>query len=142
MENKFEQIIEMQARMMEEYGFIIHSVFPTDENDASYSHHTHGLKENFNHMDLEIALPLPQQLAGQIIHSMVDQIKEGASFEDKLTSDKVIMNYDVHLVRVNEDGREVLRVILPDPEGRFPFDEDCRDIYNRQLDGVEITSMN
>ena len=66
--------------LIKKYGFVIHNVFPNSPDEGSVSHHTHGLKENFNHMDLEIALPIHPQIAGSVFHSMVHSIKNGESF--------------------------------------------------------------
>lgn len=136
MKKKFEEFKKQEEELIEKYGFVIHNVFPSSDDEILWSHHTHGLKENFNHMDLEIVLPINPNVVGGIFHSMVKQIKEGESFEDKLISNRVIQNYDVQLVKVNDGHRELLRIILPDVNGKFPSDEDCADIYKNQLDDI------
>lgn len=136
--NEFNEIREKERELLAKYGFVIHNVFPSSEEEILWSHHTHGLKENFNHMDLEIVLPVNPNIAGAVIHGMVELIKEGESFENKLISDKVIRDYDVQLVKTKEGKREVLRIILPDKNGKFPSDEDCEDIYKNQLDDLNL----
>lgn len=136
--NKFDEIREREKELLSKYGFIIHNVFPSSEDEILWSHHTHGLKENFNHIDLEIVLPVNPNIAGSVIHGMVELIKEGESFENKLVSDKVIKDYDVQLIKTTEGNREVLRIVLPDINGKFPSDEDCEDIYKNQLDDLNL----
>ena len=103
---------QKQKELIEKYGFVIHNVFPSSEYEILWSHHTHGLKENFNHTDLEIVLPIDPQIVGSVFHGMVDLIKDGESFENKLTSDKVIKNYSVQLVKVSDGQRDLIRVVL------------------------------
>lgn len=129
---------QKQKELIEKYGFVIHNVFPSSENEILWSHHTHGLKENFNHTDLEIVLPIDPQIVGSVFHGMVDLIKDGESFENKLTSDKVIKNYSVQLVKVSDGQRDLIRVVLPDVNGKFPSDIDCSDIYKNQLDDIKV----
>ena len=130
---------QKQKEWMKKYGFVIHNVFPDSQDEVLWSHHTHGLKENFNHMDLEVVLPIDPQIVGSIFHGMVDLIKGGESFEDKLISDKVIRNYNVQLVKVNDGQRDLIRIILPDVNGKFPSDPDCADVYKNQLDDIKVS---
>lgn len=141
MKNTFKEFKQQEEKLMKEYGFVIHNVFPSSDEEILWSHHTHGLKENFNHMDLEIVLPIHPQMAGGVIHGMVEQIKNGESFEDKLVSDKVIQNYNVQLVKVSDEYRELLRIVLPDENGKFPSDKDCAEVYKNQLDDILQDSL-
>lgn len=137
MNDKIKEIKAKETKLMKEYGFVIHNIFSQSKEDVLWDSHTHGLKENFNHIDLQIVLPIEPNLINSIIHSMVTQIKEGETFEDKIISDKVIANYDVQLVKIKDsDNRELLRIVLPDINGKFPCDEDCADIYKNQLDDL------
>lgn len=134
---QFNDLMKKEEEMMEKYGFVIHNVFPTkDDKDGKFTIHTHGLKKSFNHMDLEVVLPISPKIVAGIFHGMVDSIKEGETFEDKSTSDRVIQNFDVQLVRVNDGKRDLLRIVLPDENGKFPCDKDCADIYKSQLDDI------
>lgn len=138
MKNHIKDYMQKEKELMDKYGFVIHNVFPDSEDEILWSHHTHGLKENFNHIDLEIVLPMSPNLAGSIFHGMVSSIKEGESFENKLISGKVIKNFDVQLVKVSDEKRELLRIILPDKNGRFPSDADCDEVYKNQLDDLDF----
>lgn len=141
--NNLKEAMNHNEKMLEKYGFVIHSVFPTEEDeDIMWDSHTHGLKENFNHIDLQIVLPMNPNIVGAILHGMVNSIKEGYSFENQSVSDRVIENYNVQLVRVNDGDRELLRVVLPDVNGKFPCDEGCEDIYKNQLDDIISNNPN
>jgi hypothetical protein len=114
-------------------------VFPTDDYEQTsmvdgISIHTHGMLENYGHLDLEIKLPIPQEVACGVLNGMAESVKDGESFEDKLISDKVLVGYDVQLVRVNDGTRDLIRVIIPDKNGKFPGDAGCMEGYSNQLD--------
>ncbi|MBQ8997150.1 MAG: DUF4262 domain-containing protein [Clostridium sp.] len=127
--------IKEDCELMKKNGYIIHNVFPTRENEI-FSHHTHGLKENYNHMDLQIALGVHPAIINPVLDGVANQIKNGVTFEDKLVSDRVIQGFDVQLVKVKFGSRELLRIILPDENGKFPSDKDCADGYKNQLDDI------
>ena len=135
---EFKEFREKEIELINKYGFVIHNVFPGSEDEILWSHHTHGVKESFNHMDLEIVLPINPNIASSVLHGMVESIKEGESFEDKTISDRVIRNYNVQLVKVTDGKRDLLRVILPDENGRFPSDDDCAEVYKNQLDDLNL----
>jgi hypothetical protein len=120
---------------LNKYGHVIHYVFSKKDGwNEDCSIHTHGVLELYKHLDLEIKLPLPQNVAMGVLNGMVESIKKGVSFENKLISDEVLKGYDVQLVRVNDGSRELIRVIIPDENGKFPGDKDCKDVYKNQLD--------
>jgi hypothetical protein len=105
---------------MEQYGFNIHYV-PNDCNCPHHTNiHTHGIKESFNHLDFQICFPIPMELAGEILHGLVNDIKDGKKFEANKEYEGVIGNgYSVKMIEATECGRDVLRIILPDPSGLY-----------------------
>lgn len=137
----FEELKRKEQEIMEQYGYVIHYVFPEEGSDeVLLDCHTHGLKENFNHIDLQIVLPIPTEVIGGIIHQMTESIKEGESFENLVMSERVIRDYPVQLVKIDTGDREVLRIVLPDVNGKFPGDIGCQDVYKNQLD--DLNSVN
>lgn len=141
MEN-LKELRKETEKIMREHGYIVHSVFPSEKDTSGkVSHHTHGLKENFNHMDLEIALAIHPNLARAVLGGVAEQIKSGEVFEDKLMSDKIIQGYNVQLFKMKSDNRELLRIVLPDENGKFPFEKDCMDGYKNQLDDLKVDKL-
>ncbi|SEN50448.1 DUF4262 domain-containing protein [Lihuaxuella thermophila] len=118
-----------ENEMLEKYGWYIH--YQTDGNRIDA--HTHGLSENFNHPDLQIVLPISHEAVQGIFRELVDQIKEGKVFEEGKRYDAMIGGkYQVEFIKVPESGREVLRILFPDPKGKLPSEEDCDPMYRRQ----------
>lgn len=130
------KMIFNEAEMIEKYGFYSHYVFETYENELNglANIHTHGLKESFNHMDLQIVLPLEPQTVNGLLHTIVNNIKEGKVYKSGKLYDDVIENYCVMFKKFKEHDRDVLRLLLPDKDGFFPKDKECADMYKRQIE--------
>lgn len=105
-----------------ENGYYIHVVFPdkTDKYPKGWaSVHTHGLEWTADHLNLEIQLAIDPDISIPVIEGAVSQIFEGHRFEPG-RSNKVIRDFDVLLLPVvNDEGEELLRIILPDGEGNL-----------------------
>ncbi|MED3554125.1 DUF4262 domain-containing protein [Cytobacillus praedii] len=122
--------------MMEKYGWLIHFVSETDLNEFNglSNIHTHGLKENFNHSDFQVFLPVDPQTIHPILIMMVEQVKEGKVFETGKKDSQVLQGFDVIFKEFEEEDRTVMRLILPDPNGKFPGEEGCMAPYSRQFE--------
>lgn len=120
---------EWEIQQLERCGFFVHYV-PLNNNNANI--HTHGISELFSHLDLQIVLPIRPETATGILHTIVDQIKNGYRFEKEGCYDTVIHDFPVHLVKRKEMDREVMRIILPDEHGRFYPDIEQDNIYSYQ----------
>jgi hypothetical protein len=125
-----------EQEMLEEYGWFVHYVFETDKNELKglANIHTHGILENFNHLDVQIVLPLSPEVAHPVLVEVVEKIKNGTTFKDNEVSSEVLYDMDVYFLKFNEGNREVLRVMLPDPKGSLPNERECDEMYKRQLE--------
>lgn len=132
-EKRIKEMKRKQNVALEEYGWFAHYVFDNDgELDEMANLHTHGVWENFGHRDLQIIIPIQPEVVHGIFANVIAQIKKGRFFQTDKPENNVINNYDVHFREFEEQGRKVLRIILPDPSGKFPWDEGCEEPYNRQ----------
>lgn len=132
---RVQNMVSKEQEMLEEHGWLVHFVFESNgELNGLANCHTHGLLENFGHKDLQIVLPISPENAHPLLSGIVSQIKEGRVFEPDIATSKVISNFDVFFKEFEENERTVLRLILPDPNGKYPSDEDCEDPYNRQFE--------
>ena len=96
--------------------------------------HTHGM-EMYDHLDFQIVLALDSYTVGTILNNMGLRVQAGEKFKSgDVLSDILADGYDVHLLEVEETGRRVLRLLLPDPENRFPGDKNCQYPYNKQTE--------
>lgn len=127
--------MEMRDRLsMNMYGFLTHAVMPCEHcPDAVYNLHTHGLEESNNHKDLQIVLPVDPKIAHQIIWIIVHLIENGFKCIPGKRSSEVFDGMDVEFMLAEETGRQVIRVLLPDKNGKLPSDEDCDPVYREQI---------
>lgn len=108
-----------EQEMMQKSGWYIHYLPGDDTCPNSINIHTHGLQESFGHPDLQICISLPQNTAGGILHDLVARIKKG----ERLTVDKIYKDirqqYDFKFIDAHEDGRPVLRLLIPNPRNAY-----------------------
>lgn len=83
---------------------------------------------------MEFHLPVDPQTIYPILIVMVEQVKEGKLFETDKKDSRVLQGFDVIFKEFDEEDRTVLRLILPDPNGKFPGDEGCMAPYSLQLE--------
>jgi len=122
--------MQWHKEMIGRYGFYIHFVL-----DANYANiHTHGVAESFDHPDLQIVINIDRQTASSLLHTVVDQIKEGKVIQTGVDYTE-IANLPTRFIRATECGRPVLRLIIPDRAGTL--DKDTMDpMFARQYDNL------
>lgn len=116
------ELTEQEEKLMEQYGWFAHVVVADPNIPTGYNYHTHGMSVTLGHPDLQIVLPIHEEKCHGIAGTLYDQIKGGASFGDG--DEAKIPNQDgdsfpVRFIKVREGDREVLRVILPNAEGKL-----------------------
>ena len=111
---------QKEEESMAKYGWVTHAVQDDDDYPYGINIHTHGLKKNFDHPDLQICFPIDPRIAHTIISNVVGHIKDGKKYRDCEEADEIIENFKVMFVSVSEDQ---LRIILPDPKGKISVDD-------------------
>lgn len=116
---------------MKERDWIIHYV---QNDDGTINAHTHGLKEQYNHKELQLALRYPMEDVCYILNSIGDKIATGNSYVAGEYLDFVYVDVLVRLdARKDDMGNDILRVIVPDDNGYWPEDIRCQEGYKEQL---------
>lgn len=92
--------------------------------------HTHGLNKH-NHKEICIPLDIGMQLAGTILNNCGLKIKLENHEYVPGKDYSVIQNFPVLFYEF--ENSNTLYMIMPDPNGKFPEDEDCEFPYNKQL---------
>jgi hypothetical protein len=116
-----------EANILKNYGWLVHHVF----DGANPNFHTHGLQENFNHPDLQLSFPCAPETAQGILTIVADKIKTGEKFVSGNQYEDIIMNYKILFTSAKEFDRIVLRLILPNTDGKY----DSAPVYKAQFDG-------
>ena len=116
-----DEVIRRQSDALEKTGWYAHYVF--GETPDRMNIHTHGLRELFDHPDLQIVFPLPQETAHGILTTLCDRIKAGEKFKAGDMLSKVIRPpFLIRLIDAQEGDRDVLRLVFPDKDNNI--DED------------------
>lgn len=114
----------------------IHYVF--DEDWASC--HTHGLNK-YGSLELEINLPIQQELAGYILNEIgfmiankEIELKDGDIIEEVTNVGLVVFETEGVHSGSHEGEKNVFRIVIPDEKMKFPWDEDCNITYKKQIE--------
>ncbi len=115
-----EEAARRQEEIMKEHGWIVHLVLPEEgEKSNMVDMHTHGLVEKYDHVELQLVAWIGQEKLMDIMHTVVDRIENGETFEP----DRVYMNVLANDMPVatklvcGSEGTPQLRIILPDASG-------------------------
>ena len=127
---------EWEENMLQEYGWYMHSILAEDIDGIHANYHTHGLRDNFNHQDLQIALNMDPEAAHSVLYHN-RRNKEREKFEQGIEYTNIIEGYPIIMKSFVEMDREVLRVLLPDERGILPTRPECDECYKTQLDDIE-----
>jgi hypothetical protein len=117
--NGLDAIRTKELEAMKKCGWYAHFVTQDSESPTGFNVHTHGFRETFNdHPDIQIVFPLPFDVAHGLLWNIADRLKNGERFEAKKSYEKIAGNgYNVTFIRAQENGREVLRLIVPNKDG-------------------------
>lgn len=141
------EIKRWEEERLKNPGWFIHAIGNDENYPFNVNFHTHGLQENYNHLDLQLICPVPVPVVQGIFNFIVDQIKEGVVFESGQMVEGIFGGLFVKLEKAEEGEREILRVIVPDPEGsvdpwsmKSPFKKQYFDIV--EFDDDEDEELN
>ena len=97
--------------------------------------HTHGLNL-FNHPELCITIDIGPEIIMPVLNTLGLRIKHGESFSPGIYDDALANGYKAKFIKF--DNEDILYLILPDSQNRFPEDSGCEFPYNKQLFYAEI----
>jgi len=114
-----EKYRQWEQECLEKTGWLAHSVVDDVKTPLGVNFHTHGIKENFNHTDFQIVLPLRPEIAHSFFNLLVEEIKNGKTFEAGKEYDNLTIGYITRFINAKECGRDVLRMLICNPEGTY-----------------------
>ena len=115
-------LTKSEKKLMEQYGWFAHIMVADPSIATGFNYHTHGMSQSFGHLDLQIVLPLPGKKCHGIALTICEQIKAGRDFNDGDETEiphQDGSSYLVRFIKVREGDRQVLRIILPNSEGKL-----------------------
>lgn len=113
--------------------WFIHYVFDATNIPNIVNIHTHGL-ENYNHLNFQLVLAVGTDEAKYILNTMGRRVQKGEVFHEGDMVSGIFEDCDITLKKYHETGRDVLRIIIPDRNNRFPGEEGCEEPYSHQED--------
>ena len=116
---RMEDISREEQENLESYGWYSHFVVGGDEGQQWANYHTHGLPEHYGHLDFQFVLPIDGGTLHALATKLVDRVKKGERFVAGMHVSGLMAKYEVLLIQTTESGRSVLRVILPDKDGKL-----------------------
>lgn len=139
------------------YGWRVDAIISEKcETGTGVDIHTHGLMENFNHKDLECILPVEcyeedlkcimgdNDITRAFVHSIyvvmekvVERIKKGEKFKAGKCYNNINGELRIRMLSsVGTDGRDLLRIILPDLEDKLHKSLMMNEDYKKQFNGI------
>lgn len=105
--------------IMQQFGWMTEFMNNSCAHPFHKNYATRGLPDKYGHLDLQICLFLPEELAHTLICNAVHLIEKGAVFIAGNEYDGIMNGYNVMFVTALECDRTVLRMIFPDKHGRY-----------------------
>jgi len=109
----------------------VHRVIDDYGSGNSANAHTHGM-ENYNHLNFQLVIPIHPEQATVLLNAICLEVQKGKRFAPGNYPGEFVYNTEFRLMLVRETGRNLLRVIVPDPNLRFPEDPLCEAPYKYQ----------
>lgn len=135
---------DWEAQMIREHGFFSHMVPFEGPEDGSFgmdNFHTHGFPHSVNHPDIQVVVRLPGKIWSGIAWNAYNRIKDGVKFGQGEEYHDILDNMPVCFAWAEENGRDVLRMILPDKEGKV-FEDEINERYAVQWIGTSKKPIN
>lgn len=115
-----EAVLAREAEWMEKHGWYCHVVGDDSDSPTGFNYHTHGMRESFDHPDIQCVLPMNPQVIHSVVHTIAAKIKEGQKFVVGKRYPNIVGNgFDVLFANAEECDRPVLRLMIPDKHNKF-----------------------
>jgi hypothetical protein len=111
---------ERERKSIELFGWYSHFVYDDYKCPNNTNIHTHGFAKKFNHPDIQMCLPMQMETALAVTHCIAELLAGGKTFTAGILYDDVLGNgYKAQFIWATERGRKVLRLIIPDRNGKY-----------------------
>ncbi len=121
--------------------WIIHSVC----DGVQIAAHTHGLNQ-YGSLELELNIAIPSHKIMEILNVIGLHIAQGHHYQSG-DCDTELFNLPFYLLETapifgdNRSEDAILRVILPDASGLYPWHTRCSEGYRDQISATEVALM-
>ena len=94
--------------------------------------HTHGL-EKYGHPEFQVVIDAGPKEVARLLNTMGLRVKDGEKFRPGDLVSGLYEDCQILVYPEMEGNRELLRLVIPDAEKRFPSDTNCAYPYCSQL---------
>ena len=148
-----DKIIKKEQDQLRKFGYYIHFV----DNEKFTDIHTHGLLMNFGILDLQLIVPYGTEYSNGpdslndfdfIINSFLNICEYAMDrnndplcnndFSNLSLPNKSTKKIKFKVVKDNDFDRMLLRAIIPDSNGKYPWDDDCDELYKLQFSTEDL----
>lgn len=135
-----EAVKKMEAESIEKYGWFVHYVFDDKMCPSNINIHTHHVFESFGHKDIQVCLNLRPELIHQIIANVIEGIKQGIKYEPGRKYAGIIDNFKLEFIDAVENGRPILRLLIPDENGKYEgvYATQLTKLNNADIDPIRL----
>ena len=127
---------KMHDQSMQKYGWYAHYIFDDETTPTGTNVHTHGFEKTWKHPDIQIVVPMPQNVVHGILWTVADHITAGVKYEPGRRYAEILKDYDVMFAWAHENDRRVLRMIIPDKNNHLEKGL-IGEPYDKQWEGTE-----
>ena len=112
---------KLESDSIKKVGWYTHFVFNESPDEFPYGTniHTHGIAENFDHLDLQFCMRVSPEIANGIMWAAFRLIKSGTKLEPGKEYNDILTGYKVKAILARELGRNVILIILPAKDGTY-----------------------
>lgn len=97
---------------------------------------THGMYK-YGHPEFQLVLQMKPEMIMYTLNRLGLMVQSGRRFKNGDIVDDLFEGYSALLTEFEENGRIMLRVMIPDPNHKFPNDEGCQTEYTYQALPIE-----
>lgn len=91
----------------------------------------------YGHSEFQMVLHVDHKLIMYTLNSLGLMVQKGRIFHDGDIVDDLFEGYEAKLKEFIENDKKILRVLIPDPNHKFPEDEGCQLEYTYQALPIE-----
>lgn len=115
-----ESFIARDMKCLKTHGWYAHCVPSNDGTPFGFNYHTHGMERSYGHRNIQCVMPMDFKVIHMIVSDIIEEIKKGKKFEPNVDyPDLVGGGYMVRFIEAKECGRKVLRLVVPDKNGKY-----------------------
>lgn len=109
------------------------------------SSHTHGLNK-YGSLELELNIPFDRRTVGMLLNLIGLEIATKRKRYQSGDRETDVFNWPIYFLETASvistgNSNRILRVLVCDPEGKYPWEDGCDEQYAKQLNSSEKQEM-